>query len=394
MNFGGNNMIINQEYAEYLSCGSEILGFGGGGNAQEGLAMAEAAFALAEQKGHPIELLTIEELADRHPEGGTVVTISGVGSPASDTAYTPPEYYPRLMELLEKEGCTDIIGFISCEIGASSSFEPFLPAAMLGVPVIDAPCDSRAHPLGMMGALALEQKNISVLQVCVGGRKGDNGTAGAYVELSVRGSVCGASSLIRNAASLAGGAVSVARNPIDLFWLNTYGAKGAYAHAAAIGKYWKSITVKNTPAAEAAAGLADALDGNVICLGQLVRYSCVTENALDYGEFTIVSDGAPNRCQSVTITFFNEYMTLTDNAGTRHYTFPDGIVVIGEDLKIYSSAMLAGAKGGTFAVVAAGWQTLNIPPALRQKSHYRTVESVIGKDMISHLDDGTFFLDV
>lgn len=31
-------MIINQEYAEYLSCGSEILGFGGGGNAQEGLA--------------------------------------------------------------------------------------------------------------------------------------------------------------------------------------------------------------------------------------------------------------------------------------------------------------------------------------------------------------------
>ena len=206
-------MFIDRDYAAYLSCGSEILGFGGGGNAQEGLAMADAAFTLAEEKGHAIELLTVEELALRHPEGGTVVTISGVGSPASETAFTPPEYYPRLMELLEKEGCTEIIGFISCEIGASSSFEPFLPAAMLGVPIIDAPCDGRAHPLGLMGALALEQKGISVLQVGVGGRKGDDDTAGAYVELSVRGSVSTASSLIRNAASAAGGAVSVETTP-------------------------------------------------------------------------------------------------------------------------------------------------------------------------------------
>lgn len=183
-------MIIDKEYAERLSYGSQILGFGGGGSAEEGLLMCEAAFEIAEKNGHSIELISIKELAARHPKGGKIVTISGVGSPAADTAYTPPDYYPRLMELLEKEGCRDIIGFISCEIGASSSFEPFLPAAMLGVPVIDAPCDGRAHPLGLMGALTLEKRGFSVLQVCVGGRKGSEGTraedknAGQYVELS------------------------------------------------------------------------------------------------------------------------------------------------------------------------------------------------------------------
>lgn len=387
-------MIIDKEYAERLSHGSQILGFGGGGSAEEGLLMCEAAFEIAEKNGHSIELISIEELAARHPKGGKIVTISGVGSPAADTAYTPSDYYPRLMELLEKEGYRDIIGFISCEIGASSSFEPFLPAAMLGVPVIDAPCDGRAHPLGLMGALTLEKRGFSVLQVCVGGRKGSEGTraedknAGQYVELSVRGSVESASALVRNAASAAGGAVSVARNPADLSWIEDNGAKGAYAQAEEIGTLWKQLIAQDVSLKKAALTLADCLHGKMLGIGVLKQYSCITENVLDHGEIQIRSADA----QTFTLTFFNEYMTLEEDSA-RRYTFPDGIVIIGEDLKIYSSAVLSAMKGSTFAVVATNHDNLIIPPALRNRSHYLTVEEVIRKDLISHLDCDGFFID-
>lgn len=85
-------------------------------------------------------------------------------------------------------------------------------------------------------------------------------------------------------------------------------------------------------------------------------------------------------------------MTLEEN-GARRYTFPDGIVIIGEDLKIYSSAALAAMKGSTFAVVATNHDNLIIPPALRNRSHDLTVEEVIRKDLISHLDCDGFFID-
>ena len=206
-------MKFTREHAEYLSLGSLLLGCGGGGNVQQGINAYEAAFRNAEERGNSIEVITVEELAARHPEGGVIVTISGVGSPASPTSYTPPEYYPRLMELLQKqlEG-QQIIGFISCEIGASNTFEPFVPASILGVPVIDAPCDGRAHPLGLMGSLGLEKKQLPVVQCAVGGRKGENGTAGQYVEISVSGSVESCAALIRNSSAQAGGFVMVARS--------------------------------------------------------------------------------------------------------------------------------------------------------------------------------------
>ena len=89
-------MILNKTYAEYLSLGSQLLGCGGGGNVQQGVNAYEAAFRIAEENGRQVEMISVEELKERHPEGGVIVTISGVGSPATPTAYTPPESYPRL----------------------------------------------------------------------------------------------------------------------------------------------------------------------------------------------------------------------------------------------------------------------------------------------------------
>lgn len=388
-------MIFTKEHAEYLSLGSLLLGCGGGGNVQQGINAYEAAFRNAEDRGNKVEIITVEELAERHPEGGVIVTISGVGSPATPTAYTPPEYYPRLMELLEKQlDGQQVIGFISCEIGASNTFEPFVPASILGVPVIDAPCDGRAHPLGLMGSLGLEKKQLPVVQCAVGGRKGENGTAGQYVEISVNGSVEACASLIRNASAQAGGFVMVARNPVDIKWLSENSATGAFAQTMELGRAWKEMLDAGTHAEEMAEKVSHMLGGKVVCIGKLTDYRCITENALDHGEFNICSeDGSHN------VTFFNEYMTLDDGEGRRLFTFPDGIMLIGSDRKAYSSAMLAravedgSAEGMTFWVVSVDYENLKIPTGLRYRGGYRTCENILHREMIPFLEDRGLFLD-
>ena len=387
-------MIFTKEHAEYLSLGSLLLGCGGGGNVQQGINAYEAAFRNAEERGNNVEVITVEELAERHPEGGVVVTISGVGSPASPTAYTPPEYYPRLMELLQKQISDKIIGFIPCEIGASNTFEPFVPASILGVPIIDAPCDGRAHPLGVMGSLGLEKKQMSVVQCAVGGRKGENGTAGQYMEISVNGSVESCAALVRNTSAQAGGFVMVARNPVDVQWLAENAACGAFAQTMELGRVWKEMLDAGTPAEEMAERTAVLLGGQVIVTGKMKNYSCITENALDHGAFDICTNEG-----SFNITFFNEYMTLDDGDGKRLATFPDGLMLIGSDRKAYSSAMLARAvEDGTadsltFTVISVDYENLKIPSGLRFRSSYRTCENILHREMIPYLEEKNLFLD-
>ena len=381
-------MIIDRDYAEKLLYGSLILGCGGGGNERTGRESFEAAFAMAEEKGSKIELISVEELQKRNPDGGVIVTISGVGSPAATTSYVSPDYYPRLMELLETQIDGRIIGFVACEIGGSSTFEPFVPAALTGIPIVDAPCDGRAHPLGLMGALGLEKTGRPVVQVAVGGKKGEDETAGKYVEIAVKASVESAASLIRNAASQAGGFIAVARNPVDVNWLSENAAMGAYAQTYELGCIWKKMIDQGMNREEIASSLALCLSGEVIFNGTLTEYRCDTANALDQGMIRITEGES-----SVSVTFFNEYMTVETNNGIRKATFPDGIILIGEDGRPYSSAMLSDCKGKKFTLLATSYKNLKIPAGLRHRNGYRTVESILNQEMISFLDRDQFFLD-
>ena len=84
---------------------------------------------------------------------------------------------------------------------------------MLGIPLIDAPCNGRAHPTGVMGSLNLHRDpNYITTMTCVGGRK----ELGRHVECTVTGSIDHCSKLVRAAAVEAGGLVAVIRNPVKL----------------------------------------------------------------------------------------------------------------------------------------------------------------------------------
>lgn len=358
-------MIIKKEHIQKLSSGSLLLGCGGGGNAAKGLENGYKALEMG-----TIELLTIEELEARG-EDGVIVTMSGVGSPSTPDAYHTAEDYPIMLEALQQKLNAKIIGLIACEIGGSSSFEPFIPAALLGVPVIDAPCDGRAHPLGLMGALGLETKGELVYQSVCGGKV----EKGTRVEMVVHGTVETTSALVRNASAAAGGFIGVARNPVDISWLKEAGAPLAYQQAFALGEIWE----KDAPLEERVHAVAQALQGEVLCKGQVGSFVMKTDNALDRGHFVIKNDE-----MECLLHYFNEYMTLDVN-GRRIYTFPDPIITIDADSgQILTTADMM--DGRNVYLIASNHENIIMGAGLKNKKTYEQVENIIGVEMTKYLE--------
>lgn len=141
-------MELCREHIEAAVRGGGILGGGGGGRLEEGRRFARRAFAT----GSP-RLIQAEDL----PAEAMVVTVSVVGSPSTARADLGPEDYLRPVLELETRMEKPIAGLISSENGGAATVNGWLQSAALGIPVVDAPADGRAHPTGLMGALGLER---------------------------------------------------------------------------------------------------------------------------------------------------------------------------------------------------------------------------------------------
>ena len=181
---------ITKQEAQDMLTGSLFLGCGGGGSDKIGQDLIDRSLAIG------VSMCSLSDI----DENGLLVTISPVGSPASKESYCGESTYTRIIELLEKKIADNpetlpqgkITGVIPCEIGAYSSFGPFLTAAKLDIPVVDAACDGRAHPLGTMGSLGLTG---TVVQLGCGG----NPEKGMYTEIEVIAAVDKASDFVRTA---------------------------------------------------------------------------------------------------------------------------------------------------------------------------------------------------
>lgn len=362
------NMNMNLEAISKIAIGSLILGGGGGGDLHEGLNNAKKALAIGNVRVVPISSLSETQ--------GVILTVSGVGSPASDAAYYSSDVYEILLKQIRDHVKDEIIGFIPCEMGASSSFEPFIPAALLNVPVIDSACDGRAHPFGIMGALGLEKEKNDTIQVGAGGKKSN----GSYLEISLKGTIEKTSDLMRNAAASAGGAVAVIRNPVPVQWLQKAGATGAYQFAYEIGEAYVSAT---TPVTKAEA-ICKTCGGRIICQGTVAEYHLQTENALDQGYCLVMSEGHRYR-----IYFFNEYMALDRNE-ERIHTFPDLIVTLdAKNGNVLTSAEIK--QGQEVVVIATSKKNMLLGRGLLYRDTYKRIEDTLGIQMTMYNED--IFLD-
>ncbi len=352
-------MRLTAEHIEPLVIGGALLGGGGGGDPAQGCRFARMALEL----GTP-ELVPLEAL----PSDATVVTVALVGAPSAPEQHVAPEDLARVVRLLQESFRIRADALNGNENGGFASVNGWVQSAILGIPLVDAPCNGRAHPTALMGAMGLHRvPGYISRQAAVGG-------AGLHhLETTVAGSVETASALVRQAAVQAGGVVAVARNPVTAVYLATHGAPGAIDMARRVGEAMLQALPAGGEGVWSAA--AEILGGRIIDVGTVTRAHLETAGGFDRG--TIVVRGA----RTYELSVWNEYMTL-ECEGDRLATFPDLIATLGGGGLSLASAELR--EGMTVAVLTAPRENLLLGAGVRDPDLLRAAGETVGKDLSRH----------
>ena len=130
--------LATEDVLESVAIGAGILGTGGGGNPYIGQLRARQAI----RRWGPVTVLAPDEL----PEDASVVCVGGIGAPTVGIEKVRDLQSYHALRAIEEYTGTRATALISNEIGGSNSLEPLIPAAMAGIPVVDADGMGRAFP--------------------------------------------------------------------------------------------------------------------------------------------------------------------------------------------------------------------------------------------------------
>ncbi|UZM97030.1 DUF917 family protein [Lysinibacillus sp. MHQ-1] len=204
--------------------GGAILGGGGGGLLEEGLKLVKEIFAAGEP-----QIIDITELDDED----LVACVAMVGAPSAAEQYISNEQLCWSYRQMNAHTNHRLKGIITNENGAITTINGWLQSVLLHVPVVDAPCNGRAHPTGIMGSLNLhEQQDYQSVQFYAGGK--DDFAVQGFVE----GHLQNTAKTARQASILAGGLVGVTRNPVTIEYLQKHGAPNAITMAIELGYHF------------------------------------------------------------------------------------------------------------------------------------------------------------
>jgi len=365
-------MTLDRDLLEAAVIGGSFYGGGGGGASTTGREMGMLALSI----GDPC-IVDIDEV----PPDAKLLTVSAVGAPAAKGSHAKAYHYIKAVELFMKHSGVKVDGFITNECGGLATVNGWVQSAVFGIPVVDAPCNGRAHPIAVMGSMGLHAlPGYISIQVGVGG----NPDSGTYVEVLVRGTIDKASNMIRQAAVQAGGLVAVARNPVNAAYARRNGAVGAVKRCIALGQ--AMLEAGKASPMETIERAAEVSGGEVVCRGKVILKEIETKGGFDVGR--VMVEGGYE------VVFWNEYVTLERNisyktAGTgrnpalseRLATFPDLIVTLDVSTGFpVSSADVA--EGQEVAVITVPQSKLLLGTGAKDKSLYASIEEVTGKKIL------------
>ncbi|MFY0517834.1 DUF917 family protein [Lysinibacillus sp. UGB7] len=329
--------------------GGTILGGGGGGLLEEGLKLVEEIFAV----GAP-QLMDISELSN----DDLIACVAMVGAPSAANQYISNEQLCWSFSKMNSYMTNRLKGIITNENGAITTINGWLQSVLLHVPVVDAPCNGRAHPTGIMGSLNLhEQQHYQSVQFYAGGK---NKWA---IQGFVEGDLQNTAKSVRHASVLAGGMVGVTRNPVTISYLKEHGAPYAISDAIALGySFLKGQTMD-----EKLENVMRQLNGVHIVSGKVTDYSLTKDNGFDVGKLSV---------EDFSLTVWNEYMTLA-KAGTIHSKFPDLLMTFDtESMRPVPSASIK--EGMHVAVIQVDQSHLKLSTTMKNAALLAEIDEVIG----------------
>jgi DUF917 family protein len=285
--------------------------------------------------------------------------------------------YVRAAKLLQDELGEPVAALMIGQNGKSSTLNAWLPGAVLGMKVLDAVGDVRAHPTGDMGSIGLAGSPKPMIQTAVGGNRAEN----RYIELVAKGATAKVSPILRTAADQSGGFIASCRNPVRAKYVKKHAALGGISMALKLGE---AII-----AAEDAGGGSKVIDaivkttgGTILVRGTVTKKSVVyTNQAFDIGTITIGEGDS-----AATLHVMNEYMAIDDAGGTRIATFPDVITTMdaaGTPLSVGQ------VREGMYVFVLHVPKTIiPLSSSVLDPSVYPSVEAAMGIELAKYALDG------
>ena len=352
-------MQIDREKGRYAIYGGLLLGGGGGGSLSAGLEVLELALSCGDLVLHPIE---------EFPEEALIATAALVGSPASREKYVEKNHYEKVYELFTARCPQPLAGLISNEVGAQAITNGWVAAAEYGLPLIDAPCNGRAHPTGAMGSMGLSAlPDYISLQAAAGGRGEKN------LSLTVEASLTACAGMLSAASVAAGGFVTVLRNPVPVSYVRRNAALGAYAQTMTLGR----ILMENSGDTEALLhGLRQAVGLVELDRGRITSVYLETKDGLDRGLARL-----EGQSEVFEVSIWNEYMTAEGSKSGRIATFPDLIALIDcrRGLPLISAELCIGQE---ICLVKIPRERLLLGSSMFDQSLLKDAEKTLGKSLL------------
>jgi hypothetical protein len=338
--------------------GGSVLASGGGGWVDHGVMMGD----LATRVGRPV-LCSVDELDD----DDVVVTVTAIGAPASPNREIRPLDYVRALELVADELDWPVEAVMTAQNGSSTTLNGWIQSAVLGMVVLDASGDVRAHPTGKLGAMGLTTRpGYETVQAVAGGNRELCGG----LEVVVRGQVIATSDVLRDVCVRAGGFIAAARHPVEASYVKEHAALGAVSYALSLGSAMRAAR-----GADAVIGAAiEVTGGRVVARGPLHHLDPLrTAGGFDHGSVSV--DGH-------VVRYLNEYMTV-DLDGERIATYPDVIATLSlEDGRPVSIADMT--EGGDVALFVVDRSLLPLSSSTRDRFALEEVERIMGVALIGY----------
>jgi uncharacterized protein len=355
------------EDVDFAVKGGSVYGCGGGGFAEHGRALGNIATSI----GRP-ELVSVDEL---DPDS-LVATMAAIGAPGGLTQWEMRGVdYLRAVELLQEASDQPIVGLIIGQNGMSSTLNAWLPGAVLGLAVVDAVGDLRAHPTGDMGSLGLANSPEPVIQTAAGG----NRDMGAYLEIVVRGPTARVSPVLRTAANEAGGFIASCRNPIPVRLVAERAVLGGISQALNVGRAIVNAEPRGGDAVIEA--ICSATGGAIIASGTVTRSGLsYTKEAFDCGRIEIAAPGG-----RIVAHVLNEYMALERDA-ERIATYPDVITTLTPAGVPVSAGRLS--EGMPVRILHVPKERIPLSASVLDPSVYPAVERALGIDIANYALNG------
>jgi hypothetical protein len=350
--------ILTEKDVEAAVKGGSVYAAGGGGWADHGRMLGYAAVSI----GKP-ELVSVEEMDDND----WIATAAAIGAPASTTPWEMRGVdYIKAVQLLQDALGEKLAGLMVGQNGKSSTLNGWLPSAALGLKVVDAVGDIRAHPTGDMGSIGLAGSPELMIQTAVGGNRDEN----RYIELVTRGATAKVSPILRTASDMSGGFIASCRNPVRASYVRDHAALGGISLALKLGE--AIIAAEGKGGSAIIDAIVKTTGGAILVDGKISKKAVTyTSEAFDVGT-VMLENGA-------LLHVMNEYMAVDDRDGTRQATFPDVITTLSRDGEPLSVGQLE--EGMQIFVLHVPKSIIPLSSSVLDPSVYPHVEKTMGIEL-------------